>query len=612
MALSVPVRSSPSRLTAELSAHATPVVGVAGIALGVLTGFITYTGNDPGAAGAAIVRGATVLLPIAVGLFICARLPEQRFGLLLVIGGFATFPATLSASGDEVLYSIGRVVTWLDEVALVYLILAFPSGRLIQRIDRALVGLIALVVLLLFLPTALLTDAYPTPSIWTTCVDDCPGNAFQLVDPAPGWVAGAVEPVREVLASLLFVGVSVRLLARIVRATTPLRRTLTPVLAGAVVHAVALPVAFSVRRAGDAPEPLLTLLWLLAVGLPVLAVGFLVGAARWRLAIAGALYRMAPRLHGGTSPAELRAILADTMEDPTVDVAYRGSDGEWLDASGVPVALPAPGSGRAHTVIRDGDAEVAAIVHDEALEEQRSFVRAVGAFAVMVLANQRLTAQVEASLQELRGSRERILAAADHERRRIERDLHDGAQQRLVALRIKLQLASDRSADDGLPDAAHLEQLGEEVGAALDEIRSLAAGVYPGVLVDGGLQDALRAVARRSPVPTSVSAEGLPRRSEEVEAAVYFCCVEAMQNAVKHAQAASVSVVVTDGDRLRFEVRDDGRGFDRERAVGGRGLTNIRDRLSAVGGTLVVESRRGCGTSVTGTIPLADAPPRSR
>jgi signal transduction histidine kinase len=207
----------------------------------------------------------------------------------------------------------------------------------------------------------------------------------------------------------------------------------------------------------------------------------------------------------------------------------------------------------------------------------------------------------------VRRSRERILAVADEERRRIERDLHDGAQQRLVALRIKLQLASERSVEDHLPDADQLHQLSEDVGDALDEVRSLAAGVYPALLVDCGLEEALQSIARRSLLPASVAAQGIGRFPQQVEAAVYFCCLEALQNAAKHAEARSVSIVVSNGADLRFEVRDDGCGFDVDGRDVGRGLTNIHDRLVAVGGSLLVESRAGRGTRIAGTIPLTTA-----
>lgn len=232
-----------------------------------------------------------------------------------------------------------------------------------------------------------------------------------------------------------------------------------------------------------------------------------------------------------------------------------------------------------------------------------SILAMVGSFVLMVVINKRLAAEVEASLQEVRRSRERILAVADEERRRIERDLHDGAQQRLVALRIKLELASERSAQEQLPDAELLHQFGEDVGEALDEVRSLAAGVYPALLVDCGLDEALRSVARRSPMPVSVTARDIGRYSRQVEAVVYFSCLEALQNAAKHAGAGMVSIVVSDGRDLRFEVRDDGCGFEVDRDDLGHGLTNIRDRLGAVGGTLQVESRHGSGTRVAGTIP---------
>jgi signal transduction histidine kinase len=575
--------------------------------LAAITGVIAYTGNDPNDGGAAFVRAVLVLLPMAIGVLIWTRLPEQRFGPLLVAGGLLTFVAALGGSDDPVLYSVGRVATWLVEVALIYLVLAFPSGGLRHPIDRVLVGLIALVVGVLFVPTALLTDGYPVPATWTTCTVGCPANAFELVNHQPPWVSAVIYPLRESLASALLVVVTVVLLARIARATVPTRRTLTPVLAGAVVHAVALPIAFSLRSVDEAPDVVLTLTWVLAAGLPVVALGFLVGAWRWRLAISDALSRLAPQLPSELEPGMLRAALADALDDPGIELVYRDDDHRWLDTEGRTVTLPGRESGRAHTVIFDGGSPVAAILHHEALAQQRAFVKAVGGLAVVALTNHRLAARVEASLQEVRRSRERILAVADEERRRIERDLHDGAQQRLVALRIKLELASELSAEQHLPDAEHLHQLSEEVGDALDDVRSLAAGVYPALLVDGGLDEALRSIARRSPLPASVVAQGIGRYSEQIEAAVYFSCLEALQNAAKHAEARSVSIVVSGGESLHFEVRDDGRGFDAERNGDGHGLTNIRDRLGAVGGDLVVESWPGQGTRIAGSIPHVGA-----
>jgi signal transduction histidine kinase len=342
------------------------------------------------------------------------------------------------------------------------------------------------------------------------------------------------------------------------------------------------------------------------MGVPVMALGFLAGAARWRLAMGAGLFRLAPRLHAGTDPETLRYALAEALDDPTIDLVYRGSNGQWLDTHGRSATLPAADSRRGYTVIVDGDSEVAAIVHDAALQDHRDFVQAVGGLALIVLINQRLTAQVEQSLQDVRRSRERILAVADEERRRIERDLHDGAQQRLVALRIKLQLASERSVEQHLPDADQLHQLGEDVGDALDEVRSLAAGVYPALLVDCGLEEALRSIARRSPLPTSVAAQGVGRFPQPIEAAVYFCCLEALQNVAKHAGdgARTAIRVWEDSAGLRFEVADDGAGFDPTAAPGGAGLTNMRDRVGAIGGRLAISAERGRGTAVSGVLPV--------
>ena len=603
MALSVPLRI-PRRETGEPTIPAELALASAAVAVGVLIAIVAATGNESHESGAPVVRAVSVALPVIAGLGIWSRLGNERFGKLLVAGGCVTAVAALSTSDDELVYSTGRVASWLAELVLVYLVLAFPSGRLRAPVDRALVGLLAAVLGTLFLPAVLLTDAYQVPSTWTTCVDGCPGNAFQVVAHEPAWVGDVLVPVRELLVTLVLIAVTVRLGVRIARATVPLRRTLTPVLALATVHMIALPLGFRLRRADAGSDFVLDLTWLLSIGLPAIALGFLAGALRWRWAIGEAVYRLMPRLHARTDPRDLRALIAEALHDPSADVVYRRPRGGWQDDSGRSVALPEAGSGQAHTILSDQGEPIAAIVHDEALREQRSFVTAIGNVALMGLVNQRLALQVDESLLEVERSRDRILAAADDERRRIERDLHDGAQQRLVALRIKLELASESAAAQHLPDADLLCRLGEDVGDALDDVRSLAAGVYPALLADAGLGDALRSVARRASIPTTVAAQGVRRHPQEIEAAIYFSCLEALQNAVKHAGARSVSIVVVDGADLRFEVRDDGHGFDRETVEAGRGLTNIGDRVASVGGVLEVESSAQRGTRIAGTVPL--------
>ena len=213
---------------------------------------------------------------------------------------------------------------------------------------------------------------------------------------------------------------------------------------------------------------------------------------------------------------------------------------------------------------------------------------------------------VRDSLRNLRASRARIISGADRERQRIERDLHDGAQQSLVALRIRLELAVQLLEENPAHARQLMSQLATEVDETLDEVRDLARGVYPHLLADRGLRGALQATAWRSPVPTTVHADGIGRYRSDVEAATYFCCLEAMQNAMKHAEAVKmidVSLAAVNGD-LRFDVRDDGSGFVLGDVTSGAGLTSMRDRLASVGGELAIQTAPGSGTSVSGTVPV--------
>ena len=222
----------------------------------------------------------------------------------------------------------------------------------------------------------------------------------------------------------------------------------------------------------------------------------------------------------------------------------------------------------------------------------------------MMLENARLEADLRASVADLRASRARLASAADAGRREIERNLHDGAQQRLVALRMGLAQAEAQAVADGELRQS-LGELGADAEATIDELRSLAHGVYPAILVDHGLAAALASVAGRSPLPVHVDVALAGRFAPEIEAAVYFCCVEAIQNAAKHAgPGATVTVHVRPhAGRVIFEIRDDGVGFELDDAHGGQGLTNLRDRVAAVAGDLHVASGHGGGTTVRGDVP---------
>jgi signal transduction histidine kinase len=250
---------------------------------------------------------------------------------------------------------------------------------------------------------------------------------------------------------------------------------------------------------------------------------------------------------------------------------------------------------------------VAGVVHDDALSDQADFIHAVASYALIALENRRLAARVRSSLVEVRESRSRILATGDRERRRLERDLHDGAQQRLVALGIQLELAEELIKQDPERGIEKLHALGGEVEKTLEEIQGLARGVYPSLLADRGLPEALRAAARRLPTEATVDPNGIGRYPASVENAVYFCCLEAMQNASKHApDASAISITLSNDDGLAFEIRDDGAGFDKVDVEPGAGLANMQDRLAAVGGAVEVRSAPGQGTVVAGKIPLDD------
>ena len=461
--------------------------------------------------------------------------------------------------------------------------------------------------LVLYLPTVLLVDSYPVPAPFTSCTEGCPGNAFDVVGQQPAFVADVIYPIRDVLVIAIFVMVTLRLGARLRAATPVMRRTLEPVLVVAIVRLAAFASALFTRRLDVEPQVVQIASWLVALALPAMAFAFLVGLVRWRLFVAGAMQNLATRLPGHAQPEQLRVALADAFDDPSIEIVYWLDDGDarWVDAHGRPFTPPPEGSGRCLTEVRDGDELVAGIAHDDRLGDDDAFTATATAYALMTLDNQRLAAQARALLREVSDSRARIQATADDERRRIERDLHDGAQQRLVALRIKLELVAEQADGEDPQRAATLRGLGSEVEDAIDEVRSLARGIYPAALADRGLVDALRAAALLSPLPATLLAAGVGRYSREIETTAYFCCLEALQNAAKHAHGASAAVIdLSDNGTLRVEVRDDGAGFDPASTPQGAGFVNMRDRLSAVAGELVTESSPGKGTRVCVTIPL--------
>jgi signal transduction histidine kinase len=541
-----------------------------------------------------------VAVPLAVGLGTAVRMENNRFGLLLAGLGGLLLLATFAESEDELAYTIGRVAGWLVELLLIYLILSFPTGRLSGQTDRALVGAAVLAFLTLFLPRLLLGDHFDVPNPYTTCTDDCPSNALFALHSEPAFVDSVMRPLGSLVFIALSVAVLVRLRERVRESTTIVRQMLAAVLLVGMFRMALLGIGFAVRHAEHAAVVVQAMAWALALAAPAIALAFLFAILRWELYAGRALGQLADWVREVPDRWTLRRALAEAFGDPALRLSLP-TDG--------PAACE-PGPGQVASQVREHGRVVAVVTHDEALRASPRVLEAGLAMTGVVLENQRLAAEAETATREVERSRARISASAERERRRIERDLHDGAQQRLVALRIELELAEAIVERDPREGVARLRKLESEVDDALEELRSLAHGVYPPLLADRGLGEALETVAARSAVAVEVDARQIRRYPPEIESAVYFCVLEALQNVLKHAPGAHRVVVRLDGGsrtELRFSVRDDGGGAGVDGIRPGNGITNMRDRLAAVGGELSVTSTRAVGTTVSGRVPTPQA-----
>jgi signal transduction histidine kinase len=533
---------------------------------------------------------------IGTGLFAWLRRPANRVGALLCGVGFAWFLGSLYNADAPGVFITGLMLDSVWAAVLVWLLLAFPLGRLESRLDRGLVVGAFLLVTAGRIPGLLFLD-FPLKD---DC-PDCPANPLLVADDigVSDMLFGAVEVVAGVLLAI----VVVRLVRRRRAAPPPQRRALGPILWAGVALMVVLGLQLSSDVAGF--TRLTDALGL--AGLVIFAsvpLAFVAGLVGSRLSRAGAVGDLVERLRDAPHAGELRPALARALGDPSLTLAYWLPDrGAYVDAEGHPVALPEQPGPRAATEIQRDGRTVAAILHDAALCEEPELVRAAGAAAALALENERLDAELRARIDEVSASRVRILEAGDAERRRLERDLHDGAQQRLVALALALQMARGRVAADPAGADAILAGAQTELEHALGELRELARGIHPAVLVDRGLPAALEALAGRVPLPVEVEVPD-ERMPGPVEAAAYFVVSEALTNVSKYARAGSAQVRVerVDGHAL-VEVRDDGRGgADPARGTGLRGLA---DRVEALDGRLELHSPAGAGTVVRAVIPCA-------
>jgi signal transduction histidine kinase len=534
---------------------------------------------------------------VGAGLFAWSTHPDNRVGMLMAATGFAWLLGLTGASDIPLLFAFGNVIGALYFATAIHMLLSAPDGRLHTPWERRIAACVYGVSLLV-LPLVLFAD----PQESFEC-DECPENIL-LIRESETFVT-VFGLVLNVVGLVLVIAVLVTLVRRFRGAAAPERRLYGPLYAAgkALMAALLLSLVLSVAaRNSDAAR----VAWVVAmIPLALMPFVFLAAFARARMLQGGAVGELIARLGEAPRPGKLRDALADALGDPSLELVYWLPDGgRFVDVAGRPYGLPEPGSGRAVANVERDGGTIAAIVYDGSLSGARDHVRAVGAAAALALENERLDAELRAKLAELRESRERMLRVGLEERRRLERNLHDGAQQRLVSLALSLRVARAKLHQDPSGAETLLAGAGEELDAALDELRELARGLHPALLGERGLRTALETLAQRAPVPVELASVPSERLPEAVELAAYYVVSEALTNVAKYAAASRATVSVErDNGRVVVAVADDGvGGADPDL---GSGLRGLADRVAVLEGRLEVESKPGRGTTVKASIPCA-------
>ncbi len=504
----------------------------------------------------------------ACGIVAWHRRPDSRSGALMTATGFAFFLPTLLGElatplGDTL--AVLLVDLW-SVLFVALLVTLLTAGRLETTVDKLLVFLFVLPLLILGF-------------VWMLFEEDIENNLL-LAFPDAGIAHALDQTQRAVLIGACVATVSV-LVWRWHTASRPRRRALLPTLAGSFVLLIYTALLINDLVTGERSQ---LLLWIASCSLVTVPLAFLAGLLRSRLARAGLsdLFRDLRSTRGDA----LQATLARALGDPSLVITQGAPPVHNGDRSVAPVE-------------RDGR-QFATLVYDSSLDDDPELVEAVAAAAAIALENSQLHAESEVRLAELQASRERIVAAGDAERRRLERNLHDGAQQRLVALAMQLRMIQADIRRDPAAAEALVTSASGELAQSLEELRELARGIHPAVL-DFGLAPALEALAARAPVPTAVTCDTakLPR---PVELAAYFVACEALANVAKYAEASAASVRVSrTAQGIAVEIADDGKGGAQPST--GSGLHGLQDRVEALGGHLLVTSPAGAGTVVTAELP---------
>jgi signal transduction histidine kinase len=566
-------------------------VVVAGLAAASCTIFLALTSDripEPGVHAGLAVWG--ILGFVFAGTVAWWRRPESRIGILMVLAGAAWFLATLSSANLAVPYTIGIVFDLVPAVVFLHVVLAFPNGRLEQPFEGTLVAVGYV-------------TAFGVHLLGMTLGGFGPNNLLEIV--ARGGTSHQVENAQLVVISALCLAGVVLLAFRRRAAGRPLRRSLALLvdsfaLALVMIAFLYLSAVFGLVS-GETPFETIRRVTFFVVGLAPLV--FLVGLLHARLA-RSAVGDLILELRADPTPADLREALSRTLRDPSLTLVY------WLPEfrtyaglDGRPAELAAEESGRAMTVIDRDGVPVAALLHDPSLEDEPELLAAATAGAGIALENARLHVELQARLVELRGSRARMVDVANKERQRLERNLHDGAQQRLVALSLELSLLGGELS--GRTEAqARLARARHEIAASLAELREIARGIHPAVVTGHGLEVALEQLAALAPVPVRLIVQTNGRLPEAVEVAAYYLVCESLANVGKYARASSATVDVNrENGSVLVEVTDDGiGGADTER---GSGLRGIADRVEALDGRLRIWSPAGGGTRVRAEIPCA-------
>ncbi len=550
-------------------------------------------------------RVTLVLVLIAAGLYAQISRLQPRMGRLLDGAGLVIALSLLNAANEPFLFSIGLLVSGFVPIIISSLLLTHPSGRLRSSRDLRFLTITGGVAAILWIALVLITRHPALQPPLLACAPHCPSSVFFLGFDATGVVA-VLKPAVVGMWIVLTWG-TCALLARRARASSPSRRrSVAVVIYPAIAYAGFLTAFFGAQLAGlPVTDGFHIALLVISIAVPLAVV---VGLGLERLWVARALADFVTRLveQPRTDP---QALMASALHDPSLQIAYRtpGLDG-YVDSWGVPVSTESPGPDRAITWVERDHSSIAAVIYDSELSDNAQFVQAAGAASSESLERVRLQAKLTDSTARLAASRARLVETAYVERKLIERDLHDSIQQDIVALRIKLDAVAEAMREEPSRGERMITMLGRQVDDVLGTLRSLAGGIYPALLDEQGLAEALKSVALRSPLPVSVVAGGVNRYAKDVEIAVYFCCLEALQNSGKHAgpDARGSIRLWREPNRLCFEVTDSGVGFEPEEARLGHGLVNMRDRIEAVGGSLTISAPVEGGTLVHGDVPIPD------